>query len=397
MKLRFLAVMMAIAGIALGASAGSKTITVKTAHDFVKAIGPDRTIVIASKTPLNITDELEKMIATGEIQRGPTYYGMEIEDMVADCLTYCSQFDGNGLQVRGCNNLTIKGKGKNGATLLASPRYVNVMEFINCDNLNLENITMGHTEGGYCDKGVIEIDGSNDVVINNCDFFGCGTEGFVFEECNRVTVNNSCVHDCTYYTMHLKGCNQVRFNDCTFRNNMEFSQINISVCESVTFTGCLFDNLDGELFNLDDYHSFYCCTFRNCKIDPIAPDHNFFPNGNAVLGYCSTIFGEATASAGAEKPSIKLGLWTDGAKTFNVTCADPYRYLFTPVNGDGEIFAVNCISVSDNDYICEPEYPHETAYGRLCVDVAKDGKREYVRIKDDGGELIKSFFYLGKK
>lgn len=397
MKLRFLAVMVALAGLAVSASAGNKplTITVKNAHDFIKAIGPDRTIEIASKTPLNITDELEKMIASGEIHEGPTYYDVETAGEVNEKLTYTSNFDGNGLQVRNCDGLTIKGKGK-GATLLASPRYVNVMEFINCNFLNIENVTMGHTDGGYCDKGVVEFDGCLEVTINNSDFFGCGTEGFVFESCNRVTVNNSVVHDCTYYTMHVKDCTQVRFNDCTFSKNREFSQINIFGSDDVCFTGCLFDSLEGELFNLDTYYGFYNCTFRNCRIDPIVEDPSFFPNGNAILGYCRTLYGSQKAVAGAKKPKIKLGLWTDGETIYRVTQTDPYRYIFTSTEGDGDVFAVVCFSVEHNEYSCAPEFPFDNKYGRQVVDVTNDGKRDYIRILDDGHQLVKSFVYNGK-
>lgn len=387
---------MAVAVLALGASAAVKTITVKNAHDFIKALGPDRTILIASGKTLNITDELEKMIASGEIKEGPTYYGMEQEGTVTDRLTYCSQFDGNGLQVRGCSGLTIKGKG-GGATLLASPRYVNVLEFIECNGISLENIVMGHTDGGYCDKGVVEFAGCDDVAINMCDFFGCGTEGFVFQSCNRVTVNNSCVHDCTYYTMHISSCKQVRFNDCTFRKNMEFSQINIQNSEDIDFTGCLFDCLEGELFDLDKYYGFYNCTFRNCSISPIDADHTFFPYGYAILGYCTTLFGSTQALAGATHPTIKTGIWTDGATTYRVTQSDPYRYVFTSTEGNGEVFAVNCLSADQNDYICAPEYPFSSSYGRYCADVHNDGKRDYIRILDDGHTLIKSFVYNGKK
>lgn len=403
MKLRFFAFMMAIVGLAMGASAGEKKITVKNAHDFIKALGPNRTIVIATSKPLNITDELEKMIASGEIKEGPSYYNPETASQVREHITYDHNTDGYGLQVRGFDNLTIKGKGK-GATLLASPRYVNVMEFINCNNLMLENITMGHTQGGYCDKGVLELDDCLNVTINDCDFFGCGTEGFVFELCDNVTVNRSCVHDCTYHTMHVRGCNQVRFNDCVFRKNMQFSQINIGDSQDVDFTGCVFDSLEGELFNLNSYQNFYCCTFRNCAINPIdANDEHseFFPDGYAILGYCMTMFGDDQAVVDTPHPDIKEGIWTDGAENYEVKKVDPYRYVFSNVvaehSGAGDVFAVNCMSAVRNEYICAPVFPYEMGkLGRLCARVVDDDGHQYLRINDDGGEIIKSFFYIGK-
>lgn len=397
MRIKFFALM--LIAVALGASAAGKTITVKNAHEFIQALGPDRTIVIATSKPLNITEELEKRIASGEILEGPSYYDVESASQVKTHITYTSNTDGNGLQVRGFDGLTIKGKGK-GATLLASPRYVNVLEFINCNNLTIENITMGHTVGGYCDKGVLELDDCLNVTINDCDFFGCGTEGFIFDGCVRVTVNRSCVHDCTYHTMHVRNCSQVRFNDCVFRNNMEYDQINIGGCEDVDFTGCLFDTLEGPLFNLAEYQCFYCCTFRNCSIEPInaGDSHSeYFPLGNAILGYCMTMFGDEKAYVDTPHPDIKLGIWTDGAEKYMVTQSDPYRYVFTSMGDSGEVFAVNCVSVALNEYICAPEFPYSSKLGRLCVRMVEDEGRHYMRINDDGGEIIKSFFYIGKK
>lgn len=394
MKLRFLTAITAMAALALSVSAAGKTITVKNAHDFIKALGPDRTIVIAANKPLNITDELEKMINSGEIQQGPTYYGMDQVGTVQSTLTYCSQFDGNGLQLRSCDNLTIKGKGKN-ATLLASPRYVNVMEFIHCDNIKLENLTMGHTEGGYCDKGVVEFDGCQGVTIDDSDFFGCGTEGFVFEDCRNVTVNRSCVHDCTYHTMHIKDCTQVRFNDCIFRDNREFSQINVSDTERLFFTGCVFDNLQGPFFNSDSHHYFFSCTFRNCQLT--APEKEWAPVDKAIVAYGKNAGGNMPLIAGAPKPAIKPGLYTDGGSIYRVTQADPYRYAFISTEENGDAFAVDCVSATENKYMTAPYLPYENKHGHYDTEVKTIDGKTLVCIYNDAHEIIKSFVFLKKK
>lgn len=385
--------MIAIVSIITTAHAGNKsqTFKVKTAEEFIRALGPDRTIIITTDKPLNITDALERLIERGEIAEGSTYYNAADEPAATGTVTYGANTDGNALQVRSCDGLHIRAK-KGTATLLATPRYVNVLEFINCNFVEIDHIVMGHTVGGYCDKGVVEFDGCSQVTINDCDFFGCGTEGFVFEFCNRVTVNRSCVHDCTYYTMHIRGCNQVRFNDCTFSDNREFEQICVARSSDVTFTGCRFDNLQGPLFALDDYVDFYCCTFRNCNISAITDD--FYPQGFAVLAYCTTSFGDAQLS---QQPTAKLhittGRWTDGEHTYMVKQSDPYRYLFTSTDGFGGVFAINSVSAARNDFVTAPEYPYENQ-GRYGVDFVTQGNIDFIRIRDDGGELIKSLTCL---
>ncbi|MBQ0022590.1 MAG: right-handed parallel beta-helix repeat-containing protein [Prevotellaceae bacterium] len=398
-KLRQVVVLAALF-VAVFASAQTKTITVKTADEFMKAIGPNRTIVIDSKNPIVITDALVEWIDAGKIMKGPAYYDSEDKDESrfddGSYVTYTNNTDGVGLQVKACPNLTIRSK-KGMATLLATPRYVNVMEFRGCDGLTLQNIIMGHTDGGYCDKGVLEIDNCTNVHINDCDFFGCGTEGFRFEDSNNVYVNRSNVHDCTYYTMHVVNCNVVRFNDCKFYNNKEYEQINILGGDVINFTSCVFDNLKGPLFDMTDYQYFNKCVFRNCQIEPIQDEH--YPNGYAILRRCSTIYGDTPIpTLNTTKPKFKMGKWSDGLNTYSARYEDDYRVVFRQIDGEGEdAFAVMCISADDNDYETAPVFGVDNNMGLLGAKfVDMDGK-SYLRILDDGGELIKSFFYIDKK
>ena len=393
MKLRTFLTTIAMLCMALAAAAQGNTIIVNNAAELVNALGSDRTIVIATNQPLNITEAIDQRVGEGTLPEGETYYDPVTAAAITAQVTYASNSDGNTLQVRGCNNLTIR-SARGRATLLATPRYANVLEFIHCNNVLLENIIMGHTQDGYCDKGVLELDGCNHVTINDCDLFGCGTEGFVIEACNDVTVNRTTVHDCTYYTMHIVRSNQVRFNDCIFRDNREFSQLCINGCDDINFTGCLFDNLQGPLFALNDYTNFYSCTFRRCQMQPI--DSEFGPQGFAVLAFCTQLPDDAPATIHVKKPTLSPGLWTDGTHRYRVTQADPYRYTFTSLDNPDQVFALNCISVAANEYILAPQYPYENFAGRLVADAGRIGAVDYVRILDDGGALLQSFKRIGR-
>lgn len=392
MKLKTYISTLALLCLAFQASAQGNTITVSTAAQFVDALGPDRTIVIATDQPLNITEAIDQKAAEGTLPLGETYYTPSEPLTTAPQVTYAPNTDGNTLQVRGCDRLTIR-SAKGRATLLATPRYANVMEFIDCNDLKLENLVMGHTEDGYCDKGVLELDRCNRVTINDCDFYGCGTEGFVFDGCLDVTVNRTTVHDCTYYTMHVARSNRVRFNDCIFRDNRKYDQLCINTSDDVIFTGCLFDNLQGPLFALDDYVNFYCCTFKKCEMEPI--DSEFGPQGFAVLAYCKQLPDDAPSTIKVKKPAIRPGLWTDGKQQYRVTMADAYRYVFTPIDEPDKAFALNCISVEVNDYIMAPVSANEDV-SRLVADVGRNGAADYVRLLDDGGTLLYSFKRIGR-
>lgn len=378
------------------AAAKTKTITVKNAEEFLKSIGPDRTIIIDSKKPIEITETLNEWAEAGKIEKEPYYYGMDENDNshTDGYILYNSNTDGLGLQVINCPNLTIKSK-KGDATLLATPRYVNVMEFYYCDNLNIEHIIMGHTEGGYCDKGVLEINESNNVHINDCDFFGCGTEGFIFNACQNIYVNRSNVHDCTYHTLHLNDCYNIRFNDCKFYNNKEYEQINIIDCKNVAFTGCTFDHLEGRLFNLNDYQHFIQCVFRNCNIEPITSD--FETKEHSIMRHCTTMYGNAPINKNAcKKPTIPEGRWSDGKSTFVAKYEDDYSITFINAS-DNEAFGIVCMSVDDNDYETKKLHGWTNPIGVMGLRTNKVNGKLVIQILDDGGELIKSFFLLDNK
>lgn len=394
MKLKAISLMLAAACCLPAAGAKGTTVRVTNATELINAIRPHQTIIIDAKQPLNITEALDQMVADGSITEGDTYYNPDDAASYKVNVTYSTNTDGNTLQVRGCDGLTIRAA-KGQVTLLSTPRQGNVLEFIRCSDLNLENIIMGHTVGGYCDKGVLELDACTNVKINNCDLFGCGTEGFVMEDCNAVTVNNTNVHDCTYYTLHIMSCRQVRFNNCVFRDNQKYEQLNVNSSSDVIFTACVFDNLQGKLFNFDNYTNFYSCTFRNCAMEPITSD--FEPQGHAVLAYCSIVDKNAPVTANVKKPKLRPGRWTDGKRMFRVTKNDDYHYVFRSTEGPEELFGLNCISARANEYIMAPEYPNvQGDTPRLGADAGRNGAVDYVRIVDDGGALMRTFTRVGR-
>lgn len=341
-----------LAGIMLltaNAMQAQKTITVKTAEDFIKAIAPYRTIIIDSKQALDITSVLMHYIKCGLILELETYfyngeeYHHELPDIDPDevdnlmpveyeeyqgdegdmeeeaqerdikmrelagyspenlkvekykakkgdkrlkYVFYSSNTDGCGLEIRNCPGLTIKAKKAGSAVLLVRPRYVDVICFAKCNGLKLEGLTLGHTFEGTCDRGVLTLNSCEGVEINDCDLFGCGTEGFIFDYSKDINVNRSRVHDCSYHTLHITGCENVKFNECQFYRNRDFGQLNVYSSTGVNFLSCSFKDLKGELFNLQSKTNFVKCTFKNCKMQPITS--SFANHGNAILQNCKS-------------------------------------------------------------------------------------------------------------
>lgn len=222
----------------------TKVIKVKNAKQFISAIGDNRIIEIDTDEPLNLTDALEYYAERGEIQ--------EFEDMegLPDGVYYYDNFDGKSIYIYQIYNLTIRAYGKN-ATLLSRPRYSDVLHFVECYGISLEYLTLGHTEEGYCEDGVLGLISTNNVSVIGCDLFGCGTEGVYAAGCSNVRFTGSTIRDCAYHIMHITGCEDLSFQNCAFYNNREFEQVTVfDNCKDISFDNCIFKGNQGPLFNI---------------------------------------------------------------------------------------------------------------------------------------------------
>ena len=308
-------------------SAFADKVTVKTTQEFINALAPNRTIIIDSKAPFVITPVIDEMVAQGKLKMRDIYS----RDYTPG-VGYYSNTDGFGLIIVGFENLSIKSK-EGTSTLLSKPRYCDVVTFFDCDQLSLENIVMGHTDEGYCDRGVLGLKDCDDVNIKDCDFFGCGTEGFVFENCSRVNVEKSAIHDCTYYIMHLSECDHVLFKDCHFHDNKEYEQINIYDSNDVIFQNCLFEKNQGQLLNLSSRTKFKACQFVRCMMTKKSrADMDTECVFKEVEGFPDGAF---------KDPMDVTGKWTDGQNSYEVTMPDRYTAIFVKTS-DGDRFQLSC-------------------------------------------------------
>lgn len=161
------------------------------------------------------------------------------------------EFDGPQLVLKSIHNLTIKGSDKNGRTLLRiSPRYAYVLKFVDCKDITISNLVMGHTDGGYCEGGVLGFVECANISINACDMYGCGMEGLYCKDVNNLKMTNSYIRDCTYDIMTLEVSNHIEFDNCLFFRNKEYSMFEVSSCENVIFRRCHIFQNRGPLFQI---------------------------------------------------------------------------------------------------------------------------------------------------
>lgn len=231
---------------------GEDVFRVTNETEFLAALGNNRTVVIAANAHLNLSRVLEREeLFIGE--RGRRWTGDASAIVSKDPLVVSeSETDGRQLALVNMKNLIIKGE--QNSSIEVDPRYSYCLYFINCENCEVHNLTIGHTEGGYCSGGVIGVRGGRMTLVKDCDLYGCGTYGLDLIETSDFALMNSNIHDCTYGIMELRSCVSVKFTMCDFFSNREYTLIEGWGIEGLVFDDCrFFANWgDAPLFNLDN-------------------------------------------------------------------------------------------------------------------------------------------------
>ena len=160
-------------------------------------------------------------------------------------------FDGRQLTLVNMKQLVIEGE--QNSRLVVDPRYAFCLNFVDCRQCTVSNLTIGHTEGGFCQGGVIGVKRGWRNVVIDCDLYGCGTYGLDLEGTNSFSLYSSNIHDCTYGIMQLRDCEAVHSTHCDFFNNREFTLIESRGCVGTVFEDCRFFSnwSDAPLFGFD--------------------------------------------------------------------------------------------------------------------------------------------------
>ena len=198
---------------------------VKTADEFLAAIAPDTEIILDAEL-------IDLSTATGYGTKSSDYY------------YWYDEFDGPALYITGLSNLTIRGGGENhdANVISAAPRYANVLNFENCSNIMVTGFTAGHAEEpGYCLGGVLRFVNSQDILVQDCGLFGCGTLGVIGDSSKNMQIVGNDIYDCSVGGVEVSNCENVNIDGNTFRNlgTEEYPGLEIRVygCVNITCNG----------------------------------------------------------------------------------------------------------------------------------------------------------------
>jgi hypothetical protein len=215
-----------------------KQIVVHNAEEFFDALGSNREVIIDENVVIDITEGLNAegfASKPGRLEVGSLFNEVDAdqEAIVSEMVT-----DGRQLVLNSMKHLAIRGR--KGAMLYADPRYSFVLSLSFCEDVVIDNLILGHSFSGYCNGGVINVENSQDVVINRCDLFGCGTYGLCTRRADRVVLMNSFIRHCTYGITDLNESKHLTFYNCDIFANKEFSLFNSWGNEDVIIDSCRF-------------------------------------------------------------------------------------------------------------------------------------------------------------
>lgn len=189
----------------------------------------------------NVSDLLNEISSNKILTLSPGEYSVSNLVLEEDENVYYEDvYDGKELILSNLSKLTLKSVDKEETRVLSTPRYSNVITFKNCDEINIENLTVGHTEDapGSCIGGVLKFNNCQNVVLNNLILFGCGTYGIILENVKNFKIQNTIIKECTLGILQIFDSENVKFIDCIFKNNMDCDLITISNSKAIIFTNC---------------------------------------------------------------------------------------------------------------------------------------------------------------
>ncbi len=182
------------------------------------------------------------------------------------------------LQIDSIQNLKIVGDET--TRLMIDKQNSTVLKLSNSNNFRIENVVIGHStnQGHTGEQGIVRIEHSSNINIENCIILGAGTFGLIAKDVCRLTIENSEITKCSALIFELNRSQKIEFKNTKFQNN----NLAISVLggftnstKKVTFTDCMFLNNQPEMngnpaFNFDNNYQnfkeqiiFKNCTFKN--------------------------------------------------------------------------------------------------------------------------------------
>ena len=209
--------------------AAGASVEVTSVDEFLSALGPDRTIVLNGEL-----FDLSTASSYGSIG-GEYYY-------------WAASYDGPELVIHDLSGLTIRSASSDPAavTLAAIPRYANVLNFRDCEDVSLLGFTAGHTkEPGSCSGGVLNLQNCSRITVDNMRLYGCGILGLQTSSCTSLDVLRTEIYECSQGAGMFFQTDGIRFGDCDI-HDVPSPALRFTQCGDITWNNAPVLGLNGE-------------------------------------------------------------------------------------------------------------------------------------------------------
>lgn len=248
-------------------------VTVSNITEFYKAIGSGKHIVLKAGT-YNVSELILKNKDLKSIN-------ILNENMITIDRDYLA-IHGESVFISDMNNIFIEGEEGASVLICTEDSYAVPLEFSDCANIKLKNLTIGHeVEPGYCSGSVVKFGSCGHININQCNLYGSGTYGIEAVNTYNVKVDETDIYECTYGGIDLDECNDWEFNDSKIHDSKEYSIIDLNGCGYIYFNRCeITNNYSSNYGALIDAENSYGIYFKGCTIKD--NEYTTFLTGDSV-------------------------------------------------------------------------------------------------------------------
>lgn len=217
---------------------------VTNTDEFLNAIGSYRRIILAD----GVYEIIEKNYSGGVTLSGIVSLSIEAEHPGKAEILCKPGKDNNGNDGSGC--------------------FDPVITITTCEDIKINGLILGHDgEIGGCNQEayVVGVVNASNILIDNCDLYGCGSIGVNCRTVNDVNINNSVVRDCQ---LHIAGG-----SSSSFRNGSDIKSFCFNGCIMSGHIGHTFGNYYYSALNCpNELHLTDCLLLNNCN--PTFDDYN---------------------------------------------------------------------------------------------------------------------------
>lgn len=198
-------------------------------------------------------------------------------------------YDGVEIHITDADNLKISGVSENPAQteIVTEPRYASVLYFYDCDNVELNGLTMGHTETGDCSGNVLDFETCNNITLKNMDLYGCGVNGIgCTEGTGDLYVYDSVIRDCEYGSIEIYDpFGEFYFAGCKFTGSGWGGYFDYNETSSLKFVECTFGDNETNTWYFDETAEFEECTWAEVTMYPDYSDYeDMYPDVDPDYG-----------------------------------------------------------------------------------------------------------------